>query len=35
MVPAAGERADGTWTLRVGDNGPGDTGVLSGWSVTV
>ncbi|GAA4416374.1 hypothetical protein GCM10023148_13470 [Actinokineospora soli] len=35
VVPAAGERADGTWTLRVGDNGPGDTGVLSGWSVTV
>ncbi|MET9230377.1 proprotein convertase P-domain-containing protein [Lentzea sp. NPDC003310] len=35
VVPAAGEAAGGTWTLRIGDNGPGDTGVLSGWSVTV
>lgn len=35
VVPAAGEAAGGTWTLRIGDNGPGDTGVLSGWTVTV
>ncbi|MFI6096304.1 fibronectin type III domain-containing protein [Lentzea sp. NPDC051213] len=35
LVPAAGEAAGGTWTLRIGDNGPGDTGVLSGWAVTV
>ncbi|MGW6443345.1 fibronectin type III domain-containing protein [Lentzea sp. NPDC055074] len=35
VVPGAGETASGTWTLRIGDNGPGDTGVLSGWSLTV
>ncbi|USX55072.1 proprotein convertase P-domain-containing protein [Lentzea sp. HUAS12] len=35
VVPGAGEAASGTWTLRVGDNGPGDMGVLSGWSLTV
>ncbi|WP_394619863.1 fibronectin type III domain-containing protein [Lentzea sp. JNUCC 0626] len=35
VVPGAGEAASGTWTLRIGDNGPGDTGVLSGWSLTV
>ncbi|MFD9697490.1 fibronectin type III domain-containing protein [Lentzea sp. NPDC059081] len=35
VVPVAGEQATGTWTVRIGDNGPGDTGVLSGWSVTV
>jgi len=29
------EQATGTWTLRVGDNGPGDTGVLDSWSVTL
>ncbi len=29
------EQAAGTWTLRIGDNGPADTGVLSGWSITV
>ncbi|WP_045315154.1 proprotein convertase P-domain-containing protein [Lentzea aerocolonigenes] len=29
------ERAAGTWTLRIGDNGPADEGVLSGWSITV
>ncbi|WP_191296996.1 fibronectin type III domain-containing protein [Lentzea cavernae] len=34
-VPGAGEAASGTWTLRIGDNGPGDTGVLSSWSLTV
>lgn len=36
FTPAAGgEVARGTWQLRVGDNGPGDTGVLSGWSITL
>jgi streptogrisin C len=35
VVPGAGEAASGSWTLRIGDNGPGDTGVLSGWSLTV
>ncbi|ALG07228.1 chitinase [Kibdelosporangium phytohabitans] len=29
------ERASGTWTLRVADNGPGDVGVLDSWSVTL
>lgn len=29
------EQAAGTWTLRVGDNGPGDTGVLDSWSITL
>ena len=32
---AADETAAGTWTLRIGDNGPGDTGTLTGWSITV
>ncbi|MEC3978441.1 proprotein convertase P-domain-containing protein [Amycolatopsis sp. H20-H5] len=31
----ANEQAAGTWTLRIGDNGPGDTGTLSGWSITL
>ncbi|MEU3642198.1 fibronectin type III domain-containing protein [Lentzea sp. NPDC034063] len=35
VVPGAGETASGSWTLRIGDNGPGDTGVLSSWSLTV
>ncbi|MFD4637797.1 fibronectin type III domain-containing protein [Lentzea sp. NPDC058436] len=35
VVPGAGEAASGTWTLRIGDSGPGDTGVLSSWSLTV
>lgn len=35
VVTAAGEAAGGTWTLRIGDNGPGDVGVLDSWSVTV
>ncbi|MDX8028611.1 fibronectin type III domain-containing protein [Lentzea sp. BCCO 10_0856] len=35
VVPVAGEAAGGTWTLRIGDNGPGDVGVLSSWSVTL
>jgi streptogrisin C len=29
------EQAAGTWTLRIGDNGAGDTGVLTSWSLTV
>ncbi|TWP50629.1 hypothetical protein FKR81_18595 [Lentzea tibetensis] len=33
--PAAGERAGGRWTLRMGDNSPGDTGVRDTWSITV
>ncbi|WP_405056031.1 proprotein convertase P-domain-containing protein [Kribbella sp. NBC_01505] len=32
---AADETATGTWTLRVGDNGPGDTGTLTNWSITL
>lgn len=33
--PASGEPAGGPWTLRIGDNGPDDIGVLDSWSVTV
>jgi streptogrisin C len=33
-VPAT-EQAGGTWTLRIGDNGPGDTGTLDSWSVSL
>jgi hypothetical protein len=33
-VPAD-ETAAGTWTLRIGDNGPGDTGALTNWSITL
>nr|CTQ95786.1 Chitinase (EC 3.2.1.14) [Kibdelosporangium sp. MJ126-NF4] len=29
------DKAAGTWTLRVADNGPGDTGVLDTWSITL
>lgn len=29
------ENAAGTWTLRIGDNGPADTGTLTNWSITV
>ncbi|GAA2783559.1 proprotein convertase P-domain-containing protein [Crossiella cryophila] len=29
------EQAGGNWTLRIGDNGPGDVGTLNSWSVTV
>ncbi|QNE23178.1 hypothetical protein F1D05_27040 [Kribbella qitaiheensis] len=29
------ENAAGTWTLRIGDNGPGDTGTLTNWSITL
>jgi len=31
----ASENAAGTWTLRIGDNGPGDTGTLTNWSITL
>jgi streptogrisin C len=34
-VRPSGEPAAGTWTLRIGDNGPDDFGVLDSWSVTV
>jgi hypothetical protein len=33
-VPAD-ETATGTWTLRIGDNGYADTGVLTNWSITL
>lgn len=29
------DNASGTWTLRVGDNGPRDVGTLDSWSLTV
>ncbi|GAB3934441.1 hypothetical protein GCM10029976_043400 [Kribbella albertanoniae] len=32
---AANETAAGTWTLRIGDNGPGDSGTLTNWSITL
>lgn len=32
---AVNENATGTWTLRIGDNGPGDTGVLDAWTVSL
>lgn len=32
---AADETAAGTWTLRIGDNGYGDTGTLTNWSITL
>jgi len=35
VTPAATENAAGTWTLRIGDNGPGDTGTLTNWSITL
>ncbi len=31
----AGEAASGNWTLCVGDSGGGDTGEISGWSITL
>ncbi|GAA2987504.1 proprotein convertase P-domain-containing protein [Actinokineospora diospyrosa] len=34
-VPNVNENATGKWTLRIGDNGPGDTGVLDAWTVTL
>lgn len=33
--PASTEQAAGTWTLRVGDNGYGDIGTLTNWSITL
>jgi hypothetical protein len=32
---AADETAAGTWMLRIGDNGYGDTGTLTNWSITL
>jgi streptogrisin C len=29
------DNASGTWTLRVGDNGPRDEGTLDSWSLTI
>ncbi|MER7455934.1 proprotein convertase P-domain-containing protein [Micromonospora sp. NPDC126480] len=34
-VPVSGEQAAGTWNLWIRDSGPGDTGVLDRWSITV
>jgi len=34
FVPVS-EQAAGTWQLRIGDNGPGDIGTLSSWSITL
>src|SRR5690606_40147112 len=33
-VDLSGESLNGTWNLRVKDNGRGDTGTLNSWSVT-
>lgn len=33
-VNLSGEALNGTWNLRVNDNGPGDTGYINSWSVT-
>jgi streptogrisin C len=35
VTPSGTENATGTWTLRIGDNGPGDTGTLTNWSITL
>ncbi|TDD60880.1 hypothetical protein E1263_09705 [Kribbella antibiotica] len=35
FTPASTEQAAGTWTLRIGDNGYGDIGTLTGWAITV
>ncbi|GAA0962241.1 hypothetical protein GCM10009554_79720 [Kribbella koreensis] len=35
VTPTGSENAAGTWTLRIGDNGPGDTGTLTNWSITL
>jgi streptogrisin C len=35
VTPTGTENAAGTWTLRIGDNGPGDTGTLTNWSITL
>ena len=34
VVNLAGEPADGTWQLRVQDTVAGDTGTLTGWTLT-
>ncbi|MBM7773938.1 streptogrisin C [Actinokineospora baliensis] len=34
-VTNVNENATGKWTLRIGDNGPGDTGLLDAWTVTL
>jgi chitodextrinase len=34
-VPATASPAAGTWQLRVTDYGPGDTGTLDTWSITL
>jgi streptogrisin C len=35
VTPTGAENATGTWNLRIGDNGPGDTGTLTNWSITL
>ncbi|WP_157630974.1 proprotein convertase P-domain-containing protein [Kribbella catacumbae] len=35
ITPSTTENAAGNWTLRIGDNGPGDTGTLTNWSITL
>ncbi|NEA36555.1 hypothetical protein G3I17_33625 [Streptomyces sp. SID13031] len=35
VTPTGAENAAGTWNLRIGDNGPGDTGNLTNWSITL
>jgi streptogrisin C len=35
VTPTGTENATGTWSLRIGDNGPGDTGTLTNWSITL
>jgi streptogrisin C len=35
VTPVGTENATGTWSLRIGDNGPGDTGTLTNWSITL
>jgi streptogrisin C len=35
VTPNGTENATGTWNLRIGDNGPGDTGTLTNWSITL
>lgn len=34
LATLTGENANGTWTLRVFDDGPGDTGTLVSWGIT-
>ncbi len=34
-VSNVSEAASGTWQLRVTDYGPGDTGTLDSWSITL